>query len=226
MQRQLETLSKRAVPYAARELVNGLAFAGRVAWQREMQDALTLRNRFTERRALVDPARTLRIRAMEARLGHTEEYMRLLEEGKPERAAKRWRPIVTEIGAGQARGSLRGGRKRAVLPKRIITKLGSLKVSGIASLSRKARNARSIQGAIRSGRRLALLDLGHRKGVYRITGGKRKPIVSELYNLSHRKTRMPRIPLLQRALTRALKAAPYLANVALERQLARLKGAR
>lgn len=224
MQRELETIAKRSVPFAARETLNGLAFAGREAWQDEMRQSLTLRNRFTERRALVDPARTLRMSSMEARLGHTEEYMRLLEEGKPARAAKRYRPIPTEIAAGQAKGSLSGGRKRAVRAAAIITRLGSLKVKGAGARSRKANNARAVRGAIRTGRRLALLDLGRGKGIYRIMGGKRRPKVVKLYDLSRRSTPKPRIPTLQRALARALSKGQAIAYAALEKQLTRVRG--
>jgi hypothetical protein len=223
MQRELETIAKRSVPFAARETVNGLAFAGREAWQDEMRQSLKLRNRFTERRALVDRARTLRMSAMEARLGHTEEYMRLLEFGKPEKAAKRFRAIPTEIAAGQAKGSLSGGRVKAVRPSAIITRLGSLKLKGAKARSRKANNARAVRGAIRTGRRLALLDLGKGAGIYRVMGGKRRPKIVKLYDLTRRRTPMPRTPTLERALTRALSKGPAIAFAALERQIARAK---
>lgn len=225
MQRQLETIAKRSVPFAARETLNSLAFAGREAWQDEMRRSLTLRNRFTERRALVERcSRTLRMSNMEARLGHTEEYMRLLEEGKPERAAKRFRAIPTEAAAGQSRGSLSGGRVKAVRPKNIITHLGSLKVKGAKSRSRKANNARAIRGAIISGTRIALLHLGRGAGIYRVMGGKRRPKIVKLYDLTRRRTPMPRIPTLQRAIDRARSKGPAIAFAALERQLARIAG--
>lgn len=220
MDRALNSMVTRLVPRGARDTVNSLAFATRAAWQDEMRQSLTLRNRFTERRALVERATTLRVSAMEARVGHTEPYMALLEEGKPEPAAKRYRPIPTEIAAGQAQGSLRGGRKARVLPKAIITRLGSLAVKGAASRSRKANNARAIRGAIRSGRRLALLDLGRRKGIYRVLGGRRNPRVVKLYDLSRRSTPMPRIPTLERAVDRAVVKGPAIALAAMERALA------
>lgn len=224
MQRQLETIAKRSVPFAARQTLNSLAFAGREAWQDEMRKSLTLRNRFTERRALVDTARSLRMSTMEARLGHTEEYMRLLEFGKPERAAKRFRAIPTEAAAGQGKGSLSGGRLKAVRPKNIITHLGSLKLRGAKARSRKANNARAIRGAIITGRRIALLDLGRGAGIYRVMGGKRRPKIVKLYDLTRRRTPMPRIPTLQRAIDRARSKGPEIAFAALERQLARIAG--
>lgn len=222
MQRQLEAVAKRAVPYAARDVVNTLAFKGRELWQQEMRSALTLRNQFTERRALVERTRSLRVSDMEAKLGHTEPYMANLEFGQPERAAKQWRPIPTESAAGQSKGSLRSGRKRAVRRANIIRALGSLKAKGFKGRSRKAQNARAVRAAIKSGRRLALLDFGRRKGIYRITGGKR-PKVVKLYDLSRRVTPMPKVPTLQRALDKTLALGPQVAHAALTKQLQRAK---
>lgn len=222
MQRELETIAKRSVPFAARETVNSLAFAGRAAWQDEMSKSLTLRNRFTARRALVDRARGLRMSTMEARLGHTEPYMRLLEFGGTERAAKRFRPIPTEAAAGQARGSLAGGRKREVRPSSRINRLGTIKAYG-RGLSRKARNARAVRVAMRSSSHLALLDFGKRQGVFRVTG-KRKARITKLYDVTRRRTPVPRTPTLERAVARALVQGPAIAFAALERQL--MRGAR
>lgn len=222
MQRELETIAKRSVPFAARETVNSLAWAGRAAWQEEMRNSLTLRNKFTERRALVVPTRTLRMSAMEATLGHTEPYMALLEYGRPQKAAERFRPIPTETAAGQAKGSLMSGRKKAIRPSAYITRLGQLALKGAGSRDRKANNARAVRGALRSGRRIALLDMGKGgKGIYRIKGSKRKPEILKLYDLTRRSTKMPRIPLLSRALARALLQGPAIAYAALEKQLAR-----
>ncbi len=221
MQRQLEAIAKRSVPFAAREVVNTLAFEGRKIWQQEMASSLTLRNRFTERRALVEKARTLRIDAMEAVLGHTEPYMANLEHGKPERAAKRWRPIPTEVAAGQAKRSLAGGRKKAVRRPNIIKTLGTLKTKGFKGRGRKAQNARAVQQAVKSGKRLALLDMGRRKGIYRVTGKGKRAKIWKLYDLSRRVTRVPKTPTLQRTLKKTLALAPRVAFDALSKQLKR-----
>lgn len=225
MQRELEKLAARGVGAAARETVNGLAFAGRAAWQEQMAAHLTLRNAFTQRRALVVQARHNRT-PIAARLGHTEPYMERLERGGRERAAKRYRPIPTEIAAGQARGSLRGGRKRAVRPASIINRLGKLDVPRrrAGAKSRKSTNATAIKRAIRTGRGLALLDFGKRKGIYRVKGGKRGVLVSKLYDLTRKATPVPRIPTLEPALAIALAKGPDLAHAALSKQLARGKG--
>lgn len=219
MQRALEQLSRRDLGPAARETVNSLAFAGREAWQDEMRKSLTLRNRFTERRALVEMARSTSFgRGIAATLGHTEEYMALLESGGTERAEKRFRPIPTEVAAGQSFGSLRSGRTRAVRPSAIITRLGS------KHRSRSKNNARAIRDAIRTGKRLVLLVMGRRRGIYRVKGSKRKPKLVKLYDLSRRRTPVPRTPTLERAVWRAHAQGPAIAHYALGKAIDRMRG--
>jgi hypothetical protein len=222
MQRELERIAKRSVPFAARETVNNLAWEGRTTWQQEMRESLTLRNKFTERRALVVPTRGLRISTMEATLGHTEPYMGLLETGGRQKANKVFRAIPTETAAGQAKGSLMGGRKSLVRASLMLKKFGTLALKGATSRNRKSNNARAVRGALRSGQRIALLDMGKGgKGIYRIKGSKRKPEILKLYDLTRRSTKVPRIPTLARTLKRTLLRGPAIAYAALEKQLMR-----
>lgn len=222
MQRKLETLSARAVPYAARETLNGLAFAGRAIWQEQMRASLMLRNSWTTRRALVDKARGSRLPDMEALLGHTEEYVRRLEEGIGEHATGSAIAIPTETASGQAKGTLRAGRKRPVRPALIIRVLGKIRRQP-GSLPRKGRNARAVQDAIRNGSRLAYLDFERRKGIYQIRGGRKNPKVLKLYDLTRTSTPRPRIPTLQRTIDLAIVQGPTLALAALTRQLERYR---
>jgi hypothetical protein len=220
MQRELEQLAKRSIPYAARETLNGLAFAGRQIWQEQMASSLTLRNAFTQRRALVERATGSRMADMQATLGHTEDYMRRLEYGIGERARRGGLAIPTETAAGQAKGSLPAGRKRAVRPSLVIRVLGKIKRQS-RSMPRKARNARAVRQAIKDGSRLAYLELDRRRGIYKIMGGRKRPQIRKLYDLSRRAVPLPRIPTLERTLELALRRGPDLALAAMQRQLDR-----
>lgn len=221
LQRELEQLAKRSIPYAARETLNGLAFAGRKIWQDQMASSLTLRNQFTQRRALVDRATGSRMPDMQAVLGHTEDYMRRLEYGIGERARRGGLAIPSEAAAGQAKGSLPAGRKRAVKRSLVIRVLGKIKRQS-KSMPRKARNARAVREAIKNGTRIAYLELDKRRGIYKIMGGKKRPQIRKLYDLSRRSVPLPRIPTLQRTLDAALLQAPTIALAAVQRQLDRL----
>jgi hypothetical protein len=222
MQRELEQLARRGVPYAARETLNGLAFEGRKIWQGEMRATLTLRNAFTERRALVERATGTRMSDMQASLGHTEDYMRRLEAGIGERARRGGLAIPTEAAAGQAKGSLPAGRKRAVRPSLVIRVLGKVKRQA-KSLPRKVRNARAVRDAIRNGSRLAYLELDRRRGIYKIMGGRKRPKIRKLYDLSRRAVPLPRIPTLQRTLALTLQHGPRIGLAAIQKQLDRAR---
>src|ERR1044071_9530412 len=151
MMAELEAISGRPRARGARKAPDGLAWGTRAEWQRQIGQRLTIRNTFTQRRVLVEPCRTFRLSQMEARVGHTEPYMAWLEDGEPERASKRFRAVPTEVAAGQSPGSLRGGRKKAVRPSAIITRLGDLAVKGGQHRSRKANEALAIRGGSLSG---------------------------------------------------------------------------
>ena len=170
LEKGLEQLAERSIPYAARETLNRLAFVGRKIWQDEMASALTLRNAFTQRRVLVDRATGSRMADMQATLGHTEDYVRRLEFGLGERAKRSGIPIPSEAAAGQAKGSLPSGRRRAVKRSLVIRVLGKIKRQS-KSMPRKARNARAVREAIANGSRLAYLELDRRRGIYKIMGG-------------------------------------------------------
>lgn len=222
LERELEQLAKRSIPYAARETLNGLAFEGRKIWQSQMAESLTLRNAFTARRALVERATGSRLADLEAKLGHTEDYMRRLESGIGERARRGGLAIPTETAAGQAVGSLPAGRKRPVRPSLVIRVLGRIKRQS-GSMPRKARNARAIREAIANGSRLAYLELDRRRGIYKVMGGRKRPQIRKLYDLSRRAVPLPRIPTLQRTLALALLKAPSIGMAAVQRQLDRAR---
>lgn len=223
MQEELERIAKRAVPFAARDALNGLAFAGRKIWQEQIASSLTLRNRFTERRALVERVATYRMADMEATLGHTEEYMRRLELGIGERARRSGIAIPTEHASGQAKGSLPGGRKRMVKKAFVTRALGKIRRQP-KSLNRKARNARAVARAIKDGSRLAYLELPKKRGLYRILGGRKAPQIRKLYDLTRRSTPRPRVPTLQTTIEKTVPLGPGLAFAALSRQLERGRG--
>jgi len=220
MQRELERMAKKAVPYAAREMLNGLAFAGRAIWQDEMRASLTLRNAFTTRRAIVRKVTGYKMAEMQAVLGHTEEYMLRLEYGAGDHATGEAVAIPTEVAAGQAKGSLPGGRQRPVKKAFYLRAIPKLRRQSKA-IPREARNARAIQQGIKDGSRLAYLEFQRRKGIYRLKGGKRNPEILKVYDLTHPFVPRPRKPMLQRTIDKALLQAPALGLAAVMRQLDR-----
>jgi hypothetical protein len=216
MQRALEQLAKRGLATAARETLTGMAWAGRPVWQGRLAQANTLRNTFTERRVLVVPARGSSMRAMEATLGHVGEYVAELEAGKGETAKGSAVPI--------AEAAARGGNRKSVVRKpNKLTTIGRLPTKRPGK-SMKARNAYALRKAIKGGRKLAVLEGPHSRGIFRITGRK-KLKVKKLWDISHREVTRPKRPTLQATLNDVLKLAPEIAHRAMSKQL-RLVGAK
>lgn len=167
--KELETFAKRAVPHATRNALNSTAFEARKEWVGQMDKQMVLRNTFTTRSVRVEKATGNMVRTMESRVGSVAPYMATQEDGGTEaKHGKHGKPIPTSSAAGQ--GQKARPRTKQVQRKNWMSALNPSRprVSG----SRQRRNAVAILMAAKS-TRTVFLDLGKRKGIFRITGTKR-----------------------------------------------------
>lgn len=217
MQSALEQLSKKGLAAAARETLTQCAFHGRRIWQENLEGSNILRNRFTQSRVLVVPARGSSLRDMEAVLGHPSQYVADLEEGKGDRAKGSAVPIP-ELAART------GGDKRKLVgkPNKLAT-IGRLAKGRPRGSTHKARNAQALRVARKTGQKLVVLEGPRSRGIFRVLGGRRKVKVRKIWDLSHRTVSRPKRPTLQRSLDAALQLAPAIAERAMEKQLELLK---
>lgn len=218
-ERDLRTFNERAFPYATRATLNSGAFDGRKAWQGELRGNMTLRNRYTERSVLVEQARTLDVERQAAVLGSTADYMTDQEFGGTRRKrGKLGVPIPTSYAAGQAEGA-----KRTRMP-RAANRLASVRLRRRQrGDNRGLRNMLAVREAAENGGGFVYLDLGRRRGIFRITGGKRRPRVRMVYDLSRADVRIPRNPTLAPAVAKATRRMPQHYAEALKFQLDRAK---
>jgi hypothetical protein len=216
MQKSLEELSKRGLAAASRETLTGLAWAGRTIWQGKLEQENILRNQFTQRRVLVDPARGTKMAGMEARLGHVSEYVADLEYGKGSTARGKAVPIP-ELAART------GGSKAKLVgrPNKLAT-IGRLPTKRKGN-SMKARNAFALRAAAKSGKKLVVLEGPHSRGIFRVGGGRRHIRVKKVWDISHRQVTRPKRPTLQATLNEVLQRAPAIAEKAMLKQLALLE---
>ena len=122
--------------------------------------------------------------------------------------------IPTSYAAGQALGS----QPRIRLARRANQlKAIRLKRSRKRGSNRKQRNI----AAIRSGQKFVFLDLGRRQGIFRVLGGKRKPRIKMVWDMTQQAVVIPRNPWLQPATRRVEKVLPRLYREALRFQLRR-----
>jgi hypothetical protein len=218
MQSALERFSKRGLAAASRETLTNLAWAARPIWQKELEQAHTLRNTFTGRRVLVAPARGSQMRTMEARLGHTEKYVADLEYGRG--GTPRGGSGAVPIPELAARG---GDQKRLVGKPNKLSTIGKLtRGRKPRGATYKARNAQALRVAKKAGSKFAVLEGPRSRGIFRVLGGRKKLKVRKVWDLSHRTVSRPRRPTLQRTLDAVLTLGPEIAHRAMTKQLALL----
>lgn len=190
LESDLKTFAIRAYPFATKNTVNRAAFTTRERIQAGMRKKMTLRNKFTERSIQVDQAKTLRVSQQEATTGSIASYMPDQEFGgtKTKRGSEGV-PIATTSSSGEGRGV----QPRRKLSKRS-NKLSRIKLSKnrVKRASKKQEAFLRVKQAAASGRKFIFLDLQKHPGIYRVKGGKRKPKIDLVHDMSRKSVRIPR----------------------------------
>lgn len=214
LENQLKTFGARAYPFATKATINSAAWLTRSNAQENIGNQMQERNNWTRRSVQVEQARTLRVSSQEARVGSTLDYMEMQEFGgtKQEHTS---RPTPTASGEGlQARP-----RKR--LPRRP-NKLSNITLRGKRIKGgRRQRNKVAVLMAAKSGNKYIYMDLGKRKGIFKIMGSKKRPKPRLVQDLSMTSVAIPRNPWLLPASNAAQAEIPRLYAEALKFQLKR-----
>ncbi len=211
-------LGKLPVKFAQRSAINGTAFTTQKIARNIVGAKMVQRNAFTKRSIQVDMAKG----SAPAIVGSIADYMATQEFGGVKTTeGKHGVPIPTAAASGES-GEARLPQK---LPKRP-NRLSNIKLrkGGRKGKNRKQRNRVRVQEAAAAGgrNRFIFLDLGRRKGIYKVTGGKRKPKIRKMYDLSKNTVFIPKNPWLKPAVDKAVKSLPSLYLRALEFQAKRL----
>lgn len=214
--RTLEVLSERAVPYAAREGLNAIAFGLQREWQGQIRRAFVLRNNFTVRSVRVEKAAGLDLAAMRAVVGSVAPYMAEQEFGATHtKKGKHGVPVPTSSAAGQAPGA---SRTRPVQRRNYHS---AIRLRARISGTRERKNAAAIAQAVRSGNRTAFIETATgRKGIVRITGT-RTLKVRMIWDLSRDAVRTKPEPTLGRAMKIMDGRSMSLMTAAVESQIER-----
>lgn len=219
LESDLKTFHERAFPFATNATINRAAFSGRDVAQAFVKGKMIQRNAWTLSSIRVEKSRTLNVSQQAATLGSTEDYMERQEFGAVLRSKGRHgRAIPTPYSSGETALPRRRLPRRPNAMSRIQLR-GSL---GDVRGGRKARNAAAVrQAAERKGSRFVFLDLGRRSGIYRVLGGKRKPRIKKVWDLSRKTVRVPARPWLLPATQKVSKELPRYYADALRYQLRR-----
>lgn len=219
LERDLKTFANRAYPYATRQTLNDTAFQAQRIAREDVRNDMVLRNRFTVQSIQVDQARTLAVSRQAATVGSIADYMEDQEFGATKaKKGSEGVAIATSYSAGQGQDA----QPRTRLPRKP-NKLANIQLQNKRrrGSSRKQRNLIAIKDAAASGNKFVFLDLGRRKGIFRVTGGKRNPKIRMVHDLSNRSVVIPKNPWLKPAFDESLRMLPAFYADALRFQLRR-----
>lgn len=214
LQRSLQVFRERAYPFATKATINRAAFETQRVGRATLEQRFTLRNKFTVQSVRVNTARGLVVSQQEAVVGSTQDYLRVQEFGgvKVGKGASKL-SIPTGFSAGQ-----RGQKPRTRMPRRP-NAMKNIKLRG----SRGATNAAKVHEAKRSGNKYIFMDLGRRKGLFKVTGSKKKPKVNMVQDLTRRSVQLTAHPWLGPASRLISRRIPQYYKEALQFQANRHK---
>ncbi len=226
----LERFSKTAVPFASRQTLNQLAFQTRQQYLSNARSKLTLRNKFTERSIRFDKTRSLNMGTMETRAGSVQQYMATQEFGGTEvSAGKQGVAIPTNVAATGSRGTNRVKDVRSAMRRKNIR----LRRKTTRAKTKAQRIRVRMIDAIKSGNRFIFLDLGRRKGIFRVVGGSRRRKVGKgvlrgaklhmVYDLTRKSINIPRNAMLGPAVKQVALRGPRIHVRNLQFQARRLR---
>jgi len=219
-EKDLKTFASRAYPFASRSTINSAAFKAQGLARENVRNDMQTRDKFTVSSIRVEIARTLAVARQEAVVGSIAAYMEVQEFGGIKRSSGgKGVAIATGYAAGQE-----GDRPRTRLPRKAnrMTNiaLGKRRKQGS---TRKQQNFIAIREAATSGRKYLYLDLGRRRGIFKVAGGKRKPKIKMVQDLTRTSVAIPRNPWLAPAVRETEKFIPGMYRDALKFQLQRNK---
>ena len=205
LERALRVFTKDAVPIATRDALNRAAFTAQRRARENVKEDFINRNAWSRQSVQVTQATVSNQRSV---VGSVAPYMKTQEFGGViVRRGSEGVPIATSYSAGQGQGT----RPRTRLPRKP-NKMGNIRLSrrGRAASSRKQANIIAVKQAATSSRKFVFLDLGRRKGIFKVTGGKRNPQVRMVHDLSRPSVIIRPRPWLRPAFDRTVRDVPEL----------------
>ena len=219
LEHDLWLLSTKAGPYANAQALNSMAFQAQQGARLNIKQDFVNRNPWTARSVQVDRARVGAIGSTYSAVGSVASYMERQEVGGTKGSrGRRGVPIATKEASGEGRGG--GVRRRTPRARNMLSAL-TLTKRGKRTVSQKQRNVAAVGDAAANGGGVVYLDLGRRKGLFRVTGGRGRPKVTMLYDLSHKTVPTHAHPWLYPAARFAAMKGPGFYVEALEKQIER-----
>jgi hypothetical protein len=205
--------NERAFPFATKQTVNDAAFETQREYRSAMQRQLVLRNKWTEGSARVEKAKTLNVSRQEAEVGSVMQYMFDQEFGATKFGKSGNVSIPTSSASGEG---------RVATPRRKVVRAAN-RMNRIELKTRTARgrNLIAVKEAAKKGHKFVYLDLGRRKGIFRVFGGRKKPRIEMFHDLSRKSVTIAPNPMLGPSVEKTQVFIPSMYRNALLFQLRR-----
>ncbi len=218
--KDLKRFATDALPFANRQALNSGAKMMRGLARENIGRAMIQRNRFTMRSVGVEFARQKSIRQQQSVVGSFQKYMEDQEFGGTKRT-KGKHGVVIPTRSASLEGEGSAPRRKLPRPRFTVRNIKLSKGRGRRSKTRRQINAITVKQAVSTGRRIVFMKTQRSAGFFRVTGGKRRPRVKMLADLSRKTISIPPNPWLKPAADRTAKAMPAIYKGALRKQLVR-----
>lgn len=215
----LATFRAKALPHATQNALNTTAFLVRREWGELIKAKMVLRNQYTVRSLRVDKSRNLDLNVMQSVVGSVADYMDEQEDGGTKaKGGKHGVAIPTTSAAGQ--GMKKRPRTKQVQMKNRLT---ALNLANRVSGRRQRKNAVAMLLAFKTGTGVAFLDLGRKKGLFRILGTRENPRPRMIWDLTRGSISIPKNATLEPTLEKVMPDLPGIHVKAIEEQMRRHK---
>ena len=191
----------RTVGYAARSAINTMAFENRKIFRAEMDNKLTLRNKFTQGSIRTQRAVGTDVNTMHSVSGSVQGYMALQETGgivNPNSGSASV-PVPT---ATARQGSLK--RMVAQRMRRKNINLATINLRGKIRTGRYKSKSQEIAANVRQAAReyaeFVFLETSRARAIYQLSGSSRRPKMRMVWNLNKKTTRIRRQDILSGSL--------------------------
>lgn len=221
-ERDLKLFARKAFPFATKETINRAAFGTQKAARATIAKTMITRTKGKRSAAgsvLVNPTKTLRVSRQIAATGSTELFMERQEFGFTERSeGKHGVPLITAFASGEGMQTV--PRRRLATRVHHVPNI-QLRRQGRRRLSARQRTLVAVKQAAKSGNKFVFLNLGRKKGLFKILGTKKKPLPRMVADLSGRTHQIQPRPWLKPSFDLVARQLPRFYRDALRKQIHR-----
>ena len=200
LEKILKKYRKKALPFAQKNTLNTAAFDTMKNAKKVIKKKFINRNKWTINSVRVNKVRGLNTKTMKSSVGSLQEYMATQEFG----GTKTKPAIQTSYSSGEGESA----KPRKKLPRRA-NKLANIQLRNRRRKGKSARqkNFIAVREAAKSGDKYVYLERlkRNKKGIFKVIGGKRRPRVKMVADLSRQSVKIKRRPWLQPSVKRTGK---------------------